>query len=97
MTKKNEYKSGFENFFEALTNTPEFKAVMETWKNTISKSYKEAKKTIDNIDFQEIINDVKNIENDLKKDDFKELSKKEFEELKKQNEWILKAGEIMDR
>jgi len=86
----------FENFFEALTNTPEFKSVMNTWKNTISNSYKKISNTIEKVDFWDIISDVKNIEENLKKENFNALSEKEFEDLKKQNEWVLKAWEIMD-
>ena len=96
MTKKNEYKNGFQNFFDALTNTPEFKSMVDTGRESISKSYEKVNETIDKVDFWEIVNDIKNIDEKLKREDFWALNEKQFEELKKQNEWVLKAWEIMD-
>ena len=63
MTNKKEDKYGFDAFFEVMTSSPEYDAIMG---------------------------------NNLKKEDFWALSNKEYEQLKKDNEWVLKAWEIMD-
>ena len=94
MTNKKEDKYGFDAFFEVMTSSPEYDAIMG---NTPTKknSYKETEQKLQNNDFSKIVSDMEEIEDNLKREDFWALNDKEYEQLKKDNEWVLKAWEIM--